>query len=283
VIDPLNRTHAVDENRPTEMTRVMDGVADLAYGLGIAVLAIHHLGKPSAERRGDPWDRFRGASSIRSGSDANLMLDPSGDRILCAALTGYLALLQLGAAQTLAALGLDQGDLQTYAAWNGIAAVVTVVFGVRLLQRPTRGTLNWSIAWGILSVIGGVTQIGSGASNDVFIGSIVAAGVAGALSYAARGVAPETKGVEAPSAVRPTALPTPTPVSAPAIPAASLAPPVVAPKSSVADSEVIGANDAIAPINLGVALVFGLLLPLSVSVLPTTPRPTRSLRLAEAA
>jgi len=203
--------------------------------------------------------------------------------ILCAALTGYLALLQLGAAQTLAALGLDQGDLQTYAAWNGIAAVVTVVFGVRLLQRPTRGTLNWSIAWGILSVIGGVTQIGSGASNDVFIGSIVAAGVAGALSYAARGVAPETKGVEAPSAVRPTALPTPTPVSAPAIPAASLAPPVVAPKSSVADSEVIGANDAIAPINLGVALVFGLLLPLSVSVLPTTPRPTRSLRLAEAA
>jgi hypothetical protein len=81
VVDPLNRTHSADENRPTEMTRVMDGLAEIAYGLGIAVVAIHHLAKPSAERRGDPWDRFRGASSIRSGTDANLILDAVGDRM----------------------------------------------------------------------------------------------------------------------------------------------------------------------------------------------------------
>lgn len=81
VCDPLNRLHGADENRPSEMTRVMDGLAEIAYGIGCAVLAIHHLAKPSAERRGDPWERFRGASSIRSGTDANLILDGMGDRL----------------------------------------------------------------------------------------------------------------------------------------------------------------------------------------------------------
>jgi hypothetical protein len=77
-LDPLNRLHSADENRPTQMTPVMDALAGIAYDYGIAVLAIHHLAKPSIERRGDVWDRFRGASSIRSGTDANLVLDGTG-------------------------------------------------------------------------------------------------------------------------------------------------------------------------------------------------------------
>lgn len=81
IVDPLNRAHSADENRPTEMTRVMDGLGEIAYRLNIAVVAIHHLAKPSAERRGDPWDRFRGASSIRSGTDANLIMEAAGDRV----------------------------------------------------------------------------------------------------------------------------------------------------------------------------------------------------------
>lgn len=81
VLDPLNRLHTADENRPSDMTRVMDGMAAVAYGHNLAVLAVHHLAKPSAERRGDIWDRFRGASSIRSGTDANLVMDGTGDRI----------------------------------------------------------------------------------------------------------------------------------------------------------------------------------------------------------
>lgn len=81
IVDPLNRLHSADENRPTQMTPVMDALAEIAYDVGCAVLAIHHLSKPSAERRGDIWDRFRGASSIRSGTDANLVLDGTGDRI----------------------------------------------------------------------------------------------------------------------------------------------------------------------------------------------------------
>lgn len=81
VLDPLNRLHGADENRPTQMTPVMDAMAGIAYDYGTAVLAIHHLAKPSAERRGDIWDRYRGASSIRSGTDANLALDGTGDHV----------------------------------------------------------------------------------------------------------------------------------------------------------------------------------------------------------
>jgi hypothetical protein len=78
IVDPLNKAHGADENRPSQMTPVMDALSAIAYDLGIAVLALHHLAKPSAERRGDIWDRFRGASSIRSGTDANLILDGTG-------------------------------------------------------------------------------------------------------------------------------------------------------------------------------------------------------------
>ncbi len=79
VFDPLNRLHSADENRPAAMTPVMDALAELAYeDGGRAVVAVHHVNKPSADRRGDIWDRLRGASSIRSGTDANLILD--GDK-----------------------------------------------------------------------------------------------------------------------------------------------------------------------------------------------------------
>jgi hypothetical protein len=81
VLDPLNRLHGADENRPTQMTPVMDALSALAYDFDCAVLAIHHLAKPSAERRGDVWDRFRGAGAIRSATDANLAMDGSGERV----------------------------------------------------------------------------------------------------------------------------------------------------------------------------------------------------------
>lgn len=80
-LDPLNRLHQADENKPSLMTPVMDSMANLAYDYECAVVAVHHMAKPSADRRGDIWDRFRGASSIRSGTDANLVLDGSTDRV----------------------------------------------------------------------------------------------------------------------------------------------------------------------------------------------------------
>jgi hypothetical protein len=81
IFDPLNRLHGADENRPTQMTPVMDALASIAYDLECAVLTVHHLSKPSQERRGDIWDRFRGASAIRSGTDANLAMDGTGEHL----------------------------------------------------------------------------------------------------------------------------------------------------------------------------------------------------------
>lgn len=81
IVDPLNRLHGADENRPTQMTPVMDALAGIAYEFGCAVLAIHHLSKPSSERTGPIWDRFRGATSIRSGTDANLALEGGGTTV----------------------------------------------------------------------------------------------------------------------------------------------------------------------------------------------------------
>jgi hypothetical protein len=79
--DPLNRLHSSDENRPSQMTPVMDALASIAYDFSCAVVCVHHLAKPSMERRGNIWDRFRGAGSIRSGTDSNLILDAAGDQL----------------------------------------------------------------------------------------------------------------------------------------------------------------------------------------------------------
>lgn len=81
ILDPLNRLHSQDENRPTAMTPVMDALADISAEASCAVVAIHHLGKPSMDRGSSVWDRFRGASSIRSATDGNLALDSVRDGI----------------------------------------------------------------------------------------------------------------------------------------------------------------------------------------------------------
>jgi len=80
-LDPLNRLHGADENRPSQMTPVMDALAGIAYDFETAVVCIHHLGKPSMERRGDIWDRFRGARPSARGTDSNLILDAAGDQL----------------------------------------------------------------------------------------------------------------------------------------------------------------------------------------------------------
>jgi len=77
-VDPLNRCHGQDENKPTAMTPVMDALSDISAEFACSVGMVHHLSKPSQERRGSVWDRFRGASSIRSATDGNLALDGNG-------------------------------------------------------------------------------------------------------------------------------------------------------------------------------------------------------------
>lgn len=106
--------------------------------------------------------------------------------LVAAALTGYLAYQQWSLSRELSALGLGDEGLGAYAGWNAIAAVITLFFGARLLTTPTRRLLDASAAWAVLSVIGGVLQIASSGSNDVFALGTIAAAVAGVLSFVGR-------------------------------------------------------------------------------------------------
>lgn len=125
------------------------------------------------------------AGTARPASDGYELLIASGVAwIVTAALTGYLALEQLNAGQTLSRFGLDSGSLNASAAWNGFAAVVTAFFGARMLMRATR-LLSWSMAWALISVASGAYQVANGVSDATFVLSVVAAGTAGVLSFAA--------------------------------------------------------------------------------------------------
>lgn len=110
--------------------------------------------------------------------------------LIAAALSGYLAYQQWSLSQTLAALGLGDEGLGGYAAWNAIGGLVTLYFAARLLTRPTRRLLDASAAWAVLSVLGGVLQLASGAGNDVFAIATIAAAAAGVLSFVARQAIP---------------------------------------------------------------------------------------------
>ena len=78
VLDPLNRIHGLDENRPTEMARVMGQAVGIVQEAHCAVVVLHHLTKPNAEHRGRLVDRIRGAGSIVGATDANLVMEPQG-------------------------------------------------------------------------------------------------------------------------------------------------------------------------------------------------------------
>lgn len=82
ILDPLVFLHSGDENRPSEMARVMRAVVGLAAEHECCALVIHHLTKPTANgpkvRR--PAERLRGAGSFRGATDANLVMEREGDR-----------------------------------------------------------------------------------------------------------------------------------------------------------------------------------------------------------
>jgi len=82
VLDPLVFLHSGDENKPSEMARVMRAVVELAAEHECCALVIHHLTKPTSNgpkvRR--PAERLRGAGSFRGATDANLVMEREGDR-----------------------------------------------------------------------------------------------------------------------------------------------------------------------------------------------------------
>ena len=103
-----------------------------------------------------------------------------------AAVTAYLAFLQLDYGNTLRAAGLDDQGLSGLALWNGMSAILTAVFGAKCLRNPTRGFLGFSIFWGVVSVGWGTYQVINGATHWAFIAGLIGAGLAGILSFVAR-------------------------------------------------------------------------------------------------
>ena len=134
-------------------------------------------------------DRPRPAVIVRA--EANMTATLAGVAWLVAAgILAYLAYVQwtLGAALTTAGFS-DQG-LRGVAAWNGVSALLTAYFGARCLRAPNKGFLTTSVGWAVLNVAWGTYQVVNGVGDSLFILTIVASGLAGVLSFAARDTAP---------------------------------------------------------------------------------------------
>lgn len=109
-----------------------------------------------------------------------------------AAMMAFLAFQQLEAAQSLRLLGIAGGeDLTLTAVLNGVSALITAVLGLRCLAGATWGFLHKSAIWALVNVGFGVWQVVNGATYWVFYATIIASGLAGLLSWAARADAPE--------------------------------------------------------------------------------------------
>lgn len=113
--------------------------------------------------------------------------------IVAAALTGYLAYQQWSIGSF-----LGSSDLQTTAAWNAFACVVTLYFAAKLITAPSRKLLDRSAAWAVLSVLLGLVQIT--VAGDIFALAIIATGVAGVLSWVGRQGWPDPPHAPAPAA-----------------------------------------------------------------------------------
>jgi hypothetical protein len=121
-------------------------------------------------------------AALPSGGAA-LLCSACGDERPVAALTGYLAFLQLQfSSLTDSRLAEEARNL---AVGNGVSAAITVFFAAKLLLGPDRRFLFNSAAWGALSVAWGAYQISQGVTAEVFIAATVAAGLAGMLSLVA--------------------------------------------------------------------------------------------------
>jgi hypothetical protein len=103
--------------------------------------------------------------------------------IAAAALTGYLAFLQLQYSAFAETRLADEA--RNLAIGNGISGAITAFFAAKLLLGPTRRFLLNSAGWGAISVAWGAVQVSQGVTADIFIAATVAAGVAGLLSLVA--------------------------------------------------------------------------------------------------
>jgi hypothetical protein len=111
----------------------------------------------------------------------------------CAGILAFLAYAQWSLGSTLTSVGLSDEGLPAIAAWNGLSGLLTAYFGARCLRRPDKGFLMTSVGWAVLNVVWGTYQVINGVGESLFVLTIVASGLAGVLSFAARDAAPASR------------------------------------------------------------------------------------------
>lgn len=133
---------------------------------------------------------------VVAGTSDNLSATLAGVAWLAAAaILAYLAFEQWSLGSNLVAAGLADQGLRATAAWNGLSALLTAYFGARCLRQPNRSFLTTSVGWAILNVALGIYQVVNGVGETLFVLTIVASGLAGVLSFAARDAAPASSTV----------------------------------------------------------------------------------------
>lgn len=75
IVDPLARFMSGDENSTRDMGRLVAALDTLVEAYGVAILLVHHTGKPRAEGERAGGERLRGSSALFGAVDSVLLLD----------------------------------------------------------------------------------------------------------------------------------------------------------------------------------------------------------------
>lgn len=79
ILDPLYKVHGKNESDPTDMARLVQLISKLINDLGVSIILVHHLRKPSAPYKGEVAPvgmmDFRGASVIQAWADTMMLIE----------------------------------------------------------------------------------------------------------------------------------------------------------------------------------------------------------------
>ena len=78
LLDPLVRLHSLDEDRASDISRILGYLRELQRTFGVAVVLVHHAGK---KHRAHPGQALRGSSDLHAWTDSAAYLARKNDRI----------------------------------------------------------------------------------------------------------------------------------------------------------------------------------------------------------
>src|SRR5207249_1742752 len=139
VVDPLARFMLGDENSTRDMGRVVSGLDELVQGYGVAVILVHHLGKPIAADPREGGLKLRGSSALFGAADSVILLDREKDGDL------YRLTFELRHAREPEPLLLERTDhmwFEPAGPAEDLMAVASIVNGIRLRYSALVGAIE---------------------------------------------------------------------------------------------------------------------------------------------